>query len=61
MLELTICLDQADEKPLYQQLYDSLAEQIRNGTLRKGDKLPGKRSLASQLAVAVNTVITFGE
>lgn len=58
MLELTICLDQTDEKPLYQQLYDSLAEQIRNGTLRKGDKLPGKRSLASQLAVAVNTVDT---
>ena len=58
MLELTICLDPAGEKPLYQQLYGSLAEQIRSGTLRKGDKLPGKRSLASQLAVAVNTVDT---
>lgn len=58
MLELTICLDPAGKKPLYQQLYDSLVEQIRKGTLRTGDRLPGKRSLASQLAVAVNTVDT---
>ena len=58
MLELTICLDPAGEKPLYQQLYDSLVEQIRSGALRTEDKLPGKRSLASQLAVAVNTVDT---
>ena len=56
MLELTICLTPGAEKPMYQQLYDSLAEQIRNGTLKKGDRLPGKRSLAEQLAVAVNTV-----
>lgn len=58
MLELTVCLDAAGEKPLYQQLYDSLVEQIRSGVLRTGDRLPGKRSLASQLAVAVNTVDT---
>ena len=58
MLEWTICLDAAGEKPLYEQLYDSLSAQIRGGTLRAGDRLPGKRSLASQLAVAVNTVDT---
>ncbi len=56
MLELTICLDPGDGRPLYQQLYDSLSAQIRSGTLKKGDRLPGKRTLASQLAVAVNTV-----
>lgn len=58
MLGLTICLDPEMEKPLYQQLYDSLAAQIRSGALKKGDRLPGKRTLASQLAVAVNTVDT---
>ena len=58
MLEWTICLDAAGEKPLYEQLYDSLSAQIRSGTLQAGDRLPGKRSLASQLAVAVNTVDT---
>ena len=58
MLDLTLCLDTQASKPLYQQLYESLAQQIRTGRLRSGDRLPGKRSLASQLAVAVNTVDT---
>jgi len=58
MLDLTVCLDAKGEKPLYQQLYDYLSAQIRGGLLKKGDKLPGKRSLANHLAVAVNTVDT---
>ena len=58
MLQLTVCLDSGGEKPLYQQLYESLASQIRSGALKPGDRLPGKRSLAGQLAVAVNTVDT---
>lgn len=58
MLELTLCLDAKDARPLYQQLYDHLSRQIRSGSLRQGDKLPGKRTLANQLAVAVNTVDT---
>lgn len=58
MLDLTLCLDPGGPRPLYQQLYDSLAAQIRDGRLRTGDRLPGKRSLAAQLAVAVNTVDT---
>lgn len=56
MLQLTLCLDSGGEKPLYQQLYESLASQIRSGVLKPGDRLPGKRALAGQLAVAVNTV-----
>lgn len=56
MLELTVCLDAKASKPLYQQLYEHLAAQIRSGALQKGGRLPGKRSLAGQLAVAVNTV-----
>lgn len=58
MLELTFCMDSGDPRPLYQQLYDHLVHQIRAGRLRRGDRLPGKRSLAGQLAVAVNTVDT---
>ena len=58
MLDLTRSLDAAAPAPLYQQLYDSLSAQIRTGRLRAGDRLPGKRSLANQLAVAVNTVDT---
>lgn len=58
MLELTVCLDPKSETPLYQQIYAHLSSQIRAGLLKKGDKLPGKRTLANQLAVAVNTVDT---
>lgn len=58
MVELALCLDPGAKKPLYEQLYDSLAQQIRAGRLKEGDRLPGKRSLASQLSVAVNTVDT---
>ncbi len=58
MIDLTLCLDPGADRPLYQQLYDSLAAQIKSGRLKCGDRLPGKRSLASQLAVAVNTVDT---
>ncbi len=58
MVELTLCLDPRAKKPLYQQLYESLAEQIRSGRLRSGDRLPGKRTLAEHLSVAVNTVDT---
>ena len=58
MLDFTLCLDPAGERPLYQQLYNSLSVQIREGTLARGTRLPGKRSLASHLAVAVNTVDT---
>ncbi len=58
MLEMTLCLNPADSRPLYQQLYENLACQIKSGQLKAGDRLPGKRSLAAQLAVAVNTVDT---
>lgn len=58
MLELTEGLRAGRDMPLYQQLYDSLTAQIRDGRLAVGTRMPGKRSLASQLAVSVNTVDT---
>lgn len=58
MIELTVILDAKGEKPLYEQLYDHISAQIRTGRIKKGGKLPGKRTLANQLAVAVNTVDT---
>ena len=56
MLELTLNLN--DAQPLYLQIYESIAAQIRAGHLAPGNRLPGKRSLAAQLSVAVNTVDT---
>ena len=45
-------------EPLYSQLYDQLADQIRRGSLAPGTRMPGKRSLAQRLALSVNTVDT---
>lgn len=56
MLDLT--LRPGSSQPLYLQIYESIAAQIRTGHLRAGGRLPGKRSLASHLAVAINTVDT---
>ncbi len=44
--------------PLYEQLYGSILEQIRAGHLPAGARMPGKRSLAQQLSLGVNTVDT---
>lgn len=44
--------------PLYDQLYRAIVAQIRHGELAPGERLPGKRSLAAELSVSVNTVDT---
>ena len=56
MLHLTTALDPASGVPLYEQLYRSLAGEIRSGALPAGARMPGKRSLAGALSVSVNTV-----
>ncbi len=56
MVHLTTALDAASGVPLYEQLYRSLAEEMRSGGLAAGTRMPGKRRLAAELSVSVNTV-----
>jgi GntR family transcriptional regulator/MocR family aminotransferase len=56
MLHLTTALDPSSCTPLYEQLYQSLITEMRTGTLPAGTRMPGKRSLAAELSVSVNTV-----
>ncbi|MDO5143822.1 MAG: PLP-dependent aminotransferase family protein [bacterium] len=56
MLEIPINLREDAREPLYQQLYRALSGQIVSRRLASGTRMPGKRTLASQLAVSVNTV-----
>lgn len=58
MLTITIPLDAGTKEPLYQQIYGALISQIRRGQLRPGARMPGKRTLAGQLGVSVNTIDT---
>ena len=56
MVHLTTALDAASGVPLYEQLYRSLADEMRSGTIAAGTRMPGKRRLAAELSVSVNTV-----
>lgn len=44
--------------PLYEQLYNALAQDIRSGALQPGKTLPGRRTMAAQLGISTNTVDT---
>ena len=56
MVHLTTALDPASAVPLYEQLYRSLAAEMRTGAISAGTRMPGKRRLAAELSVSVNTV-----
>ena len=56
MVHLTTALDADSGVPLYEQLYRSLAGEMRSGELAAGTRMPGKRRLAAELSVSVNTV-----
>lgn len=56
MNDLTIRLVDTDEKCLYQQIYEYIRNEIRQGKLLAGEKLPSTRSLADYLQVARSTV-----
>lgn len=58
MVHLTTALDAASGVPLYEQLYRSLAAEMRAGAIPAGTRMPGKRRLAAELSVSVNTVDT---
>ena len=56
MVHLTTALDAASDVALYEQLYRSLAAEMRTGAVPAGTRMPGKRRLAAELSVSVNTV-----
>ncbi|RDS80104.1 PLP-dependent aminotransferase family protein [Dyella monticola] len=54
---LTIALDPKHELPIFLQLANAIADDIRCGRLKAGESLPGTRELAEQLRVNRNTVV----
>lgn len=53
---IPINLDRDQPQPLWQQLYDSLRQQVLNRQLASGVRLPPTRALAKELGVGRNTV-----
>ena len=58
MFSYSLNLDPQSRVPMYEQLYRTVAEAIRSGAIRHGEKLPSKRALCAQLGVSRATVET---
>lgn len=56
MNELTMNLSVGGGKPLYEQIYEYIKEDIREGKIACGEKLPSTRSLSGYLEVSRSTV-----
>lgn len=56
MNELAIVLKEADRRPLYQQIYEYIRDEIREGKLLWNEKLPSTRNLAQYLQISRSTV-----
>ncbi len=56
MYEMTIQLQVNSGKCLYEQIYEHIRQEIREGKLLSGERLPSTRSLAEYLQVARSTV-----
>jgi GntR family transcriptional regulator/MocR family aminotransferase len=59
---LTILIDPKKKEPIYEQIYTYIRQEIRNGKLESGMKLPSSRGLAKYLSVSRNTVdLAYGQ
>lgn len=56
MSELTIHLQTRSGKPLYEQIYEYIKNDIQKGRLKNGEKLPSTRTLAKYLELSRSTV-----
>ena len=54
---LSIHLDQRSGKPLYNQIYEQIREQILTGELTASTKLPSTRSMAGNLGVYIKKLM----
>jgi GntR family transcriptional regulator len=53
---MQIRIDNASDRPVYQQIIDQVKRDIALGRLGKDEKLPTVRQLAGQLAINPNTI-----
>ena len=51
-MELMIPLDGSEKRPLYEQIYQYIKDEIRRGRLKAGERLPSTRLLADNLKIS---------
>lgn len=52
---MTILIDNKSGRPIYDQIYSQIKNQIINGTLKEDEPLPSIRNLAKDLRISVIT------
>ncbi len=50
-------IDLKGDRPIYEEIYEYFKDAILEGRFKKGEKLPSKRALAKEMAVATNSII----
>ena len=58
MFNFIFTADKASKKPLYEQLYSYVADEIKNKNIKENERMPSKKALAKYLGISVNTVET---
>ncbi len=58
MNNFTFVFETGTGKPMYEQLYQYIADSIKTGVFAENERMPSKKSLASHLKISVNTVET---
>ncbi|QSH41659.1 GntR family transcriptional regulator [Lentisphaerota bacterium ZTH] len=53
---MRITIDKNSDMPVYRQIIERVMQQIQNGQLKAGDKLPPERDLAQELGTARGTI-----
>ncbi len=61
MYNFTVSFDRSSKKPLYEQLYNYIVNEIRSKNLNPDERMPSKKSLASHLGISRNTIETAYE
>ena len=51
-----ISVNLRDTRPIYEQIYDSLREQIVKSIIKPDEKLPSVREIAAELSINPNTI-----
>ncbi|MGN0155332.1 MAG: PLP-dependent aminotransferase family protein [Lachnospiraceae bacterium] len=59
---ITVLIDTTSKVPIYEQIYKYIREEIRNGNIPCGTKLPSGRGMANYLEVSRNTIdMAYGQ
>src|SRR5215510_4108180 len=56
-MSLSISVNKSAEEPIYRQLIRSIREQVAEGILQPGDRLPASRDLADALGISRISVV----